>query len=182
MNRMLATLVVIAAIAAGCASAGASPVTSPSAETPTIAPTTAPAATVATPTTAPTSGGGRYGGGGSTPAPVTGSIVVKVATTGMGVVLVGPTGLTLYIKSGDSKNTSTCTGGCLQAWPPLTVPAGATATTGTGVTGTLGTFVRPDTGKTQVTYKGLPLYYYVGDSKPGDTTGDGVGGFKLATP
>jgi predicted lipoprotein with Yx(FWY)xxD motif len=177
MNPILATMVVIAVVAAGCASAGASPVTSPSAETPTMA------ATVAAPTTAPTSGGGgRYGGGGSTPAPVTGSIVVKVATTGMGKVLVGPTGLTLYIKSGDSKNSSTCTGGCLQAWPPLTVPAGATATAGTGVTGTLGTFVRPDTGKTQVTYKGLPLYYYVGDSKPGDTTGDGVGGFKLATP
>lgn len=181
MNRILASLAVIAVIAAGCASAGAPPATSPSAETPTLAATTAPA-TVAAPTTAPISSGGRYGGGGTTPAPATGSIVIKVATTGMGRVLVGPTGLTLYIKSGDSKNTSTCSGGCLQAWPALTVPAGGTATAGTGVTGTLGTFVRPDTGKNQVTYKGLPLYYYVGDSKPGDTTGDGVGGFRLATP
>ncbi len=33
----------------------------------------------------------------------------------------------------------------------------------------------------QVTYNGLPLYYWQGDAKPGDATGQGVGGFSVAT-
>jgi Secreted repeat of unknown function len=33
----------------------------------------------------------------------------------------------------------------------------------------------------QVTYDGLPLYYWQGDAKPGDATGQGVGGFVVAT-
>ncbi len=44
-----------------------------------------------------------------------------------------------------------------------------------GVTGTVGTIDTPD-GKKQVTLNGWPLYYFAGDSKPGDTNGQGVGG------
>ena len=43
-----------------------------------------------------------------------------------------------------------------------------------------GTLTRPD-GATQVTYGGLPLYYWQGDTKAGDVTGDGVEGFSIAT-
>jgi predicted lipoprotein with Yx(FWY)xxD motif len=32
-------------------------------------------------------------------------------------------------------------------------------------------------GKTEVTYNGHPLYYFVTDKKPGDTTGQGVSSF-----
>jgi predicted lipoprotein with Yx(FWY)xxD motif len=39
----------------------------------------------------------------------------------------------------------------------------------------LGTRHRPE-GSTQVTYKNRPLYRYSGDTKAGDTNGDGVGG------
>ena len=51
---------------------------------------------------------------------------------------------------------------------------------GTGVTGPLGTLTRPD-GTTQVTYRGMPLYYWQGDTKSGDVTGNGVEGFAVAT-
>lgn len=101
--------------------------------------------------------------------------------TSLGAVLVGPRGLTLYVHRGDTATSSTCTGGCAAAWPPLAVAAGGKATAGMGVTGRLGTLKRPD-GKTQVTYDGKPLYGWQGDAKPGDVTGQGVGGFMVAKP
>ena len=87
--------------------------------------------------------------------------------------------MTLYTYSGDSAGTSACTGGCASAWPPLTVPTGQQPTAGSGVTGTLTTLARAD-GTTQVADDGLPLYYWQGDTKPGDVTGDGVNGFSVA--
>ena len=39
------------------------------------------------------------------------------------------------------------------------------------MTGTLGTITRADTGALQVTYNGLPLYFFKSDSKPGDAKG-----------
>jgi len=48
-------------------------------------------------------------------------------------------------------------------------------TAGAGVTGQLGTLTRAD-GTTQVTYNGMPLYYWFKDAQPGDTTGQNVGG------
>jgi predicted lipoprotein with Yx(FWY)xxD motif len=104
-----------------------------------------------------------------------------MATTSLGPVLTGPNGLTLYTRTGDTATSSTCTGSCATNWPPLTVAAGATATAGTGVTGTLATLTRAD-GTIQVTYNGLPLYGWKNDAKPGDVTGQGVGGFSVAKP
>ena len=81
----------------------------------------------------------------------------------------------LYVLSSDSKGTSTCTGACAKAWPPLTVSGKPTA--GSGVaSGLLGTIARQD-GSTQVTYGGKPLYTFSKDSAPGDTTGEGVKAF-----
>jgi predicted lipoprotein with Yx(FWY)xxD motif len=108
-------------------------------------------------------------------------VVVTSATTSLGAVLTGPTGMTLYTHAGDSATSSTCTGGCATAWPPLTVPAGGSASGGTGVTGTFATLTRAD-GSVQVTYNGLPLYGWQGDSKPGDVTGQGINGFSVAKP
>ncbi len=117
----------------------------------------------------------------SAPAASTPAGAAGVVVSMNGAVLTGPNGLTLYTHSGDSATSSTCTGGCATAWPPLTVPAGASATGGTGVTGTFATLTRAD-GTIQVTYNGLPLYGWQGDSKPGDTTGDGKAGFSVAKP
>jgi len=102
-------------------------------------------------------------------------------TTSLGPVLVGPNGLSLYTHAGDTASSSSCTGACATAWPPLTVATGATAAGATGVSGTFATLTRAD-GSTQVTYNGLPLYGWQGDSKLGDVTGQGVEGFSVAKP
>ena len=71
-------------------------------------------------------------------------------------------GMTVYIFTKDVKDSgkSACTGDCLKAWPALTVPAGGAPTAGAGVTGKLGTITREDDGTLQVTYNGLPLYFF----------------------
>ena len=131
--------------------------------------------TAASPTSAPATNAPAASSPAST------GVVVSMATTSIGTVLTGPNGRTLYTHAGDSATSSTCTGGCATAWPPLSVPAGTTATAGAGVTGTLGTLTRAD-GTIQVTYNGLPLYGWQSDTKPGDTTGDGINGFSAAKP
>jgi predicted lipoprotein with Yx(FWY)xxD motif len=110
-----------------------------------------------------------------------GAVIVSTASfPTLGAFLVGPSGMTLYTHAGDGTSMSTCTGGCLTAWPPLTVSAGQQPAAGPGVAGHLATFVRTD-GPIQVTYNGWPLYSWPGDTKPGDTTGQGIGGFSVAT-
>ena len=112
---------------------------------------------------------------GATVAPAAGGVAVATKTTAIGTVLVDASGLTLYHFDKDTNGTIACTGGCVSVWPPVIVPAGGTATAGTGVTGTLGMTARPE-GTQQLTWNGLPLYHYAHDSAPGDTHGDGIGG------
>ncbi len=101
---------------------------------------------------------------------------VTVAQSGTyGPYLVDAQGRALYVFLNDSPGKSACTGGCLQAWPPLRVEGEPAA--GEGVdAGLLGTIVREDDGTTQVTYADWPLYYYAGDMGPGETNGQGRGG------
>ena len=106
---------------------------------------------------------------------ITATIEVTTVAT-LGQILTDSNGMTLYVFAKDSAGVSNCTGGCLAAWPALTVPAGTMPTAGSGVTGTLGTITRSDNGALQVTYKGKPLYHFASDSAPGDTSGQGVGG------
>jgi predicted lipoprotein with Yx(FWY)xxD motif len=111
--------------------------------------------------------------------PATG-VTVGAATAGaLGTILTGPDGRTLYTHHGDAMNSSTCTGACLTEWPPLTVAANAQIAAAAGVTGMVGSFAGPD-GSQWVTYGGMPLYYWQGDTKPGDTTGQGIAGFAVA--
>ena len=109
------------------------------------------------------------------PAASAGGPIVMTATVGtQGTLLVaGANGMTVYTFAKDVANsgTSACTGGCITKWPALTVPAGSTPAGGSGVTGKLGTITRSDDGSTQVTYSGLPLYFYSGDKAPGDANG-----------
>lgn len=135
----------------------------------TTAPTqpaaTQPAATqAAPPTTAPTEAPTQAA-----------AVTVKAEAVGSaGTILVdGTTGMTLYNFENDVKDSgkSACTGACLETWPALTVDAGETPTGGDGVTGTFGTITREDNGALQVTYNGLPLYFFKNDKAPGDLNG-----------
>ena len=109
------------------------------------------------------------------PASAAAAATVEAKAVGTaGTILVDPaTGLTLYIFAKDVKDSgkSVCTGGCLETWPALTVPAGGTPVAGAGVTGTLATITREDNSELQVTYNGLPLYFFKNDTAPGDLKG-----------
>jgi predicted lipoprotein with Yx(FWY)xxD motif len=104
-----------------------------------------------------------------------GSIPVGTATDDLGTYLIDAEGMTLYYFTKDvTPGQSVCFGGCLEAWPPLLVGEGQELVAGEGVTGTLGAFARED-GTMHATYRGRPLYYWQGDTEPGQTTGEGVG-------
>src|SRR6478609_7355530 len=85
------------------------------------------------------------------------------------VVLTTTKGRTLYSLSAETKGRFICTGACVSTWHPLLVPAGVKPTGPVK----LGTIKRPE-GKTQVTFKGRPLYSFAGDAKAGDANGEGI--------
>ncbi|MEA2518405.1 MAG: hypothetical protein QOF49_485, partial [Chloroflexota bacterium] len=135
---------------------------------------TQPAVASVTPSTAPASAAASAPASAAASPAATGATVEAKPVGSIGTVLVaGSNGMTVYTFTKDVKDSgkSACTGGCLDKWPALTVAAGATATAGTGVSGTLATITRDDNGALQVTYNGLPLYFFKGDSAPGDANG-----------
>jgi predicted lipoprotein with Yx(FWY)xxD motif len=100
---------------------------------------------------------------------------VTIAKSPLGRILVDTKGRTLYDFPPDMRGASTCDGACAALWPPLTTIGEPHA--GRGVAPSLlGTTKRSD-GKVQVTYGGHPLYYYVADTKRGQTTGQGLNQF-----
>jgi predicted lipoprotein with Yx(FWY)xxD motif len=116
---------------------------------------------------------GPYGSA-ATPNPpkATEAAEVAVADSALGRILVDGAGRTLYLFGKDTSTASTCDSACASYWPPFTTTG--TPLVGEGASaGEVGTTKRAD-GETEVTYGGHPLYYYVGDSKPGDATGQGL--------
>jgi predicted lipoprotein with Yx(FWY)xxD motif len=98
---------------------------------------------------------------------------LAIADSPLGDHLVDAEGITLYLFDNDEPGVSNCTDDCLDSWPPLTVDD--EPTWGEGVDGDLvGTIEREDDGSTQVTYDDMPLYFWAGDSAPGDVEGQGV--------
>ena len=107
----------------------------------------------------------------------TGTVELAVAQDAtLGAHLTGAHGMTLYLLTKDAANKTTCTGACAKTWPPFEVDAGQTPSAGAGVSGTIATLTRADDGKAQVTYNGIPLYYYSGDAAPADVNGQGFNG------
>ncbi|WP_138515450.1 hypothetical protein [Rhodoferax bucti] len=86
-------------------------------------------------------------------------------------VLTGTNGMTLYTfdKDATGSGKSVCNGPCAVNWPPLL------ATDSDKAHGDYSIITRDD-GKKQWALKGKPLYFWIKDSKAGDTTGDGVQG------
>ena len=100
---------------------------------------------------------------------------VAIGKTPLGRILVDSKGITLYDFPPDKGTKSVCYGACAALWPPLITNGKPVA--GPGVKSSLlGTTKRSD-GKFEVTYNGHPLYYFVSDRKPGQTTGQGVNQF-----
>ena len=88
--------------------------------------------------------------------------------TAKGDALVGPNDMTLYTFDKDAVGVTNCYDKCAENWPPLIADAGAAPE---------GDFTLVDRtdGSKMWAYKGWPLYFWVKDEKPGDTTGDMVG-------
>jgi len=81
-----------------------------------------------------------------------------------GKVLFDSRGFVLYAFTKDQRR-SACGGACAQKWPPYVVRNGVRA--GAGVKAALLGTVRRGASSRQVTYAGRPLYFYVGDKRPG---------------
>ena len=138
-------------------------------------------------------GGGGSGGGsgsayGGTPKPTAsktaGGAALALRTTALGPTLVDSQGRTLYLFEKDKNRHSACYGACAQYWPPLLTHGKPVARVGVKQS-LLGT-TRRRNGSQQVTYAGHPLYSYIGDSKPGQTNGEGSqefgGGWDALSP
>jgi predicted lipoprotein with Yx(FWY)xxD motif len=148
--------------ACGSATSGATSPTAVPSIAPTATPTPTPMATPV-PTAVPT------------PAPALGAAVTLRSVGGLGQILAGSNGRTLYFFLADTGMTSNCSGSCAQNWPPLTT-VGVPHATG-GVSQSLLGTTRRGNGTTQVTYNGHPLYYFIADSGPGMAGGEGINAF-----
>jgi predicted lipoprotein with Yx(FWY)xxD motif len=151
-------LIVLAVALAGCAAPAQAPAATQAPPAPTDMP---PAATQAPAATAPAAGATMA------------ATVMLTDNTQLGSFLADDKGMSLYLYTKDTPNTSNCYDKCAAAWPPLLTNGAPVA--GSGVDASLlGTTTRTD-GSTQVTYNGWPLYYYAKDQKAGDVTGQNVG-------
>ena len=95
--------------------------------------------------------------------------VSLASVSGVGKVLVNSKGFALYSPAQEKGGMIRCTGSCVSIWLPLTTKGNPSASAGLH----LGTVMRPD-GKTQVTYKGKPLYLFAEDTSPKSVSGNGV--------
>ena len=95
--------------------------------------------------------------------------VLAQAQPGTDGLLRDKAGAALYTFAKDSAGESRCHDGCAVAWPPFMAADGAKASA------TLTLHARPG-GSLQWGWKGQPLYYFAGDTQPGDAKGDGQGG------
>jgi predicted lipoprotein with Yx(FWY)xxD motif len=96
--------------------------------------------------------------------------VVKTASTSLGTIVVTKDGKAVYTLTSGGQQVP-CTGACLQVWPAVTLPAGTTKATGTGVKN-VGTAAGG-----HVTINGAPVYTFAGDAGAGTTNGEGINSF-----
>jgi predicted lipoprotein with Yx(FWY)xxD motif len=96
--------------------------------------------------------------------------VVKTANSStLGTIVVDSTGKTVYTLTNGSQQVP-CSGTCAQVWPAVSLPAGTTKATGSGVKNVAAM-------GTQVTINGAPVYTFQGDAAAGSTNGEGINSF-----
>ena len=105
----------------------------------------------------------------------TASATVISSHAGSGGTFLTDGGRAVYLWNADAMNKSNCSGACAGAWPPVMATGKVTASNGVKPSD-LGTIARSGGGK-QVTYNGHPLYFFAGDSGPGQTNGQGSDSF-----
>ncbi len=122
-------------------------------------------------------------GSSPTPAPTPQPVVQVRDDATLGKILVAANGLTLYKFANDTAGVSNCkTDPCATRWPALQISSSQTPTGGAGLTGTLGVIPGRTAGLSQVTYNSLPLYFFQGDTNPGDTKGANIARWAVLKP
>jgi predicted lipoprotein with Yx(FWY)xxD motif len=116
---------------------------------------------------------GAQASGSHSSAATTGTVIASHA--GSGGTFLTDGGRSVYLWNADAMNKSNCSGACAGAWPPVMATGKVTAANGVKPSD-LGTIARSGGGK-QVTYNGHPLYFFAGDSGPGQTNGQGSDSF-----
>jgi len=107
--------------------------------------------------------------------PVSSTTVLIATDPTLGDYFTDAEGRTLYLFTKDTEIfTSACTGDCLTNWPPVPGASGR-LTLPSGASGELA-LMNGNDGATQLAYNGIPLYYFAGDTEPGQLNGQGVGG------
>jgi predicted lipoprotein with Yx(FWY)xxD motif len=121
----------------------------------------------------------------ATPVARSANATIRTARSPLGTYLVDGKGRTLYLFEADKPNVSNCSSACISIWPAFVAKGTAPVVKGGVMAAKLGT-TTPRAGTSIITYNGHPLYYYVGDQKPGATTGQGLnqfgGGWYVVTP
>lgn len=105
---------------------------------------------------------------------VAGSVAGSVKSDSLGEYLTDTKGMTLYVNALDEKLKSTCIGSCLKQWPMFEYDNKTITVNTDTLSKRLTVFKRSDGTYQQYAYGGRPLYYYVGDVNPGDTSGLGL--------
>ena len=118
--------------------------------------------------------GAGIASGGSSARPAS----VASGSSALGRIIVDSRGHALYLFEKDKRGASACSGVCLAYWPPLLTSGKPTAIRGAKPS-LLGSIRRAD-GSRQVTYAGHPLYFFSGDTKRGQTNGEGLTDFGAA--
>lgn len=165
--RLIALLAALAVLAGGCTSSkpGRPAGTSDHASLPA-----GPSSTAAVPGGASSRSGAASTSAGPTPHPTPHPAVSAVQTSAGRALVSGSR--TLYYNSLDTATSVQCTGACATQWPPVL----GIARVGAGVPAAdLGVVHLPD-GSSQVSYRGHPLYRFIGDTAAGQARGDGKSG------
>src|SRR5690349_3588695 len=105
----------------------------------------------------------------------TAGTTIEVRTSSLGRVLTDGNGRTLYLFEADKPDVSKLSRAGVAIWPPLA--AGGMANVQGGALSSKLHTITGANGKPQLSYDGHPLYYYVGDEKPGQTNGQGLNQF-----
>ena len=165
---VLAAAVVLAAAACGSsAKKAASAATAPTTSTTGVSNSTPPTTPLANATAGPSADLKAALANVTAAAPS--NFTLSLAKGAQGIFVIGPNGHTLYFRTSDQGTTSSCTGTCATTWPALT------ATSPSGGPGIDTSKVATATGQVadQVSYYGHLLYYFSGDTAPGQTNGVG---------